>query len=257
MRKPVFAANWKMNKTSQEAEVFINSFLNNPLPKDAEIVVCSTATSLPILSKCLKEEKNNIGLGAQNFYPAKEGAFTGEVSPAMIDELGVQYVIIGHSERRAYFAEDDAFINKKVKTAFEWNFVPILCCGEDLTERELGVTNEKVAMQIKKGLAGLTDEEIKKVIIAYEPIWAIGTGVSASDKDAVTVIDMIRVTLDEIAGTKVSDDVRVLYGGSMKAENVKTYMAHKTIDGGLIGGASLKPDTFRELIENGVEARNK
>jgi len=256
MRKAIFAANWKMNKISQEAEVFINSLLNNPLPTDrADVLICAPFLSLPILSKVISEEQSEIKLGAQNFYPEESGAYTGEIAPSMLDELGINYVIIGHSERREYFNESDEFINRKVKMALKWDFNPILCVGENLEERELGITNDKIAIQIKKDLHGLDSSELKKVIIAYEPIWAIGTGKSASDEDALEVIRYIRNLIDNMAGEKISDDIRVLYGGSMKPGNVADYMKHKDIDGGLIGGASLKPDSFKELIENGLGAR--
>lgn len=253
MRRAFFAANWKMFKTSQEAEVFLNALLANPLP-DCDLVLCPPLLSIPALSGPLAQE-TRVGLGAQNLHEAEEGAYTGEVAPRMLDEFGVKYVIIGHSERRAYFNDTDDRVNLKVKTALKWGFTPILCCGENLEEREIGVTLEKVAMQLKKGLEGLSAEEIDRIVVAYEPIWAIGTGRNASAADAVEVIDGIRKVLNVVSGVNAGETVRVLYGGSVKPENAAEYMAHRTIDGALIGGASLKPESFKAIAENGLKAR--
>lgn len=253
MRKPMFAANWKMYKTSQEAEVFVNALLQNPLPQGCDLVICPPFTAIPTLSKHLSGERG-VALGAQNVNPEEEGAFTGDIAPRMLDEFGVKYAILGHSERRAYFAETDEFIAKKLRACLKWNITPILCVGENLEEREIGMTGEKVSIQIKRDLAGLTPAEIGRIVVAYEPIWAIGTGKNASDADAAEVIDLIRARIDALA-PGVGQRVQVLYGGSVKPENIATYMKHKTVDGALIGGASLKPDAYRAIALNGIAAR--
>lgn len=254
MRKPLFAANWKMYKTSQEADVFVNALLANPLPAGCDLVVCPPFTAIPTLAKLLHGE-TGVALGAQNMNPEEEGAYTGDIAPRMLDEFGVKFVILGHSERRALFCETDEFVAKKVRAALKWNMTPILCVGENLDEREIGMTAEKVSVQIRRDLKGLAAAEIGRIVIAYEPIWAIGTGKNASDRDAVEVCDLIRARLDEIAGAGVGAKVRVLYGGSVKPENIADYMKHATVDGALIGGASLKPDSFRDIAARGVAAR--
>ena len=254
MRTPMFAANWKMYKTSQEADVFVNALLANPLPTGADLVVCPPFTAIPTLAKLLAGEKG-VSLGAQNVNPEEEGAYTGDISPRMLDEFGVKHVILGHSERRAYFGETDEFIARKVRACLKWNMTPILCVGENLDEREIGMTAENASIQIRRDLKGLVAAEAERIVFAYEPIWAIGTGKNASDKDAVEVIDLIRARLDEIAGAGVGRKVRVLYGGSVKPENIADYMKHATVDGALIGGASLKADSYRKIVENGLGAR--
>ena len=237
MRKPIIAGNWKMNKTPSEAITLINEL--KPLVKDAdvEVVVCVPFVCIPAVSEALKG--TNIKLGAQNMHWEESGAYTGEVAPRMLKEVGVAYLIIGHSERREYFAETDETVNKKVLSAFSHGITPIVCVGETLEQREEGVTKELVEKQTKAALSGLDKEEVEKIVIAYEPIWAIGTGKTASSEDANEVIGYIRSVIADIYGNDVAQKVRIQYGGSMKPENAAELMAMPEIDGGLVGGASL------------------
>ena len=246
MRKPIIAGNWKMNKTPSEAITLINEL--KPLVKDAdvEVVVCVPFVCIPAVSEALKG--TNIKLGAQNMHWEESGAYTGEVSPGMLKELGVEYVIIGHSERREYFAETDETVNKKVLSAFSHGITPIVCVGETLEQREEGVTKELVEKQTKAALSGLDKEEVEKIVIAYEPIWAIGTGKTASSEDANEVIGYIRSVIADIYGNDVAQKVRIQYGGSMKPENAAELMAMPEIDGGLVGGASLKAEDFAKIV---------
>jgi len=246
MRRPIIAGNWKMNKTPSEAVSLINEL--KPLVKDAEVevVVCVPFVCIPAASKAL--EGSNIKLGAQNMHWEESGAYTGEVAPGMLKELGVEYVIIGHSERRQYFAETDETVNKKVLSAFSHGITPIVCVGETLEQREEGITKELVEKQTKAALSGLTKEDVEKVVIAYEPVWAIGTGRTASSDDANEVIGYIRATIADIYGNDVAQKVRIQYGGSMKPENAAELMAMPEIDGGLIGGASLKAVDFAKIV---------
>jgi len=246
MRKPIIAGNWKMNKTPSEAITLINEL--KPLVKDAdvEVVVCVPFVCIPAVSEALKG--TNIKLGAQNMHWEESGAYTGEVAPGMLKELGVEYVIVGHSERREYFAETDETVNKKVLSAFSHGITPIVCVGETLEQREEGVTKELVEKQTKAALSGLDKEEVEKIVIAYEPIWAIGTGKTASSEDANEVIGYIRSVIADIYGNDVAQKVRIQYGGSMKPENAAELMAMPEIDGGLVGGASLKAEDFAKIV---------
>lgn len=247
-RKTVIAGNWKMNKTPLEAKELIEEM--KPLlakAKWCEMVLCVPFTDLQTAIKAAKGSK--IAIGAQNMHFEKSGAFTGEVSATMLKELGVKYVIIGHSERRQYFNETDDTCNKKVLVAIENGLRPILCCGETLDQREQGVTIETVRSQIKIALQGVQVEDIKKVIIAYEPIWAIGTGKTATSEQANEVCSAIRDCLRELYGARAARAITVQYGGSMNAKNASELLAQPDVDGGLIGGASLKSADFAAIVE--------
>lgn len=246
MRKPIIAGNWKMNMTPSEAIALVEELI--PLVKDAkcDVVICPPFVDIPSVAQLLAG--TNIGLGAQNMYFEDKGAFTGEVSVGMLKELGVEYVIIGHSERREYFNETDETVNKKVKAALTNGLTPLMCCGETLEQRETGVTETFVSGQVRAGLAGLSPEEVKNVVIAYEPIWAIGTGKTATKEEAEETIAMIRKTVADAFSTDVAEAVRIQYGGSMNPKNVAELMAMPDIDGGLIGGASLKAGDFAAVI---------
>ena len=246
LRKAIVAGNWKMNNDRKAAKALITELA--PMVKDAgcEVVLCVPFTNLETaLSLC---DGTNLHVGAQNCHWAASGAFTGEISPLMLKEIGVEYVILGHSERRQYFAETDETVNKKVLSAIAHDLIPIMCVGETLEEREAGVTDTLVAGQVKAGLAGVAPADVAKLVIAYEPVWAIGTGKTATDEEANRVIGIIRKTVEEIAGKEAADAVRIQYGGSMKPGNVKGLMAQPEIDGGLIGGAALKAEDFSALI---------
>lgn len=247
MRKAVIAGNWKMNKTPEEAVKVINEL--KPLVKDAtcEVVICPTFVCLDAAIKAAKG--SNVKIGAQNMHFEESGAFTGEVAPGMLEAMGVDYVILGHSERREYFNETDEALNKKVKVAFAHNLTPILCCGETLEQRENGTTNQVVGGQIKADLEGLSKDLAEKLIIAYEPIWAIGTGKSASIEIAENCCKIVRDQVKVMYGEEAAEKVRIQYGGSVKPNNIVEYMAQPDIDGALIGGASLKEDSFTEIIE--------
>ena len=246
MRKAVIAGNWKMNKTPEEAVKVINEL--KPLVKDAtcEVVICPTFVCLDAAIKAAAG--SNIKIGAQNMHFEESGAFTGEVAPGMLEAMGVDYVVLGHSERREYFNETDEALNKKVKAAFAHNLVPILCCGETLEQRESGVTNDVVGAQIKADLEGLSSDLAEKVIIAYEPIWAIGTGKTATDEQANETIAAIRGVVAEMFGKEVADKVRIQYGGSVKPNTIKAQMAMSDIDGALVGGASLVAADFSQIV---------
>lgn len=245
MRKPIIAGNWKMNKTPKETVELIEEL--KPLVKDAQIdvVVCPPYVCLSAAKEALKD--SNIALGAQNVDYHDKGAYTGEIAPDMLKELGVEYIIIGHSERRQYYNETDETVNLKVKKALEEGFTPIMCVGEVLEEREDGVTAEVVRKQTKLGLKDLTPEQVKKVVIAYEPVWAIGTGKTATAKDADETIGIIREAVREVYGD-AADEIRIQYGGSMNPKNASELMAMEQIDGGLIGGASLKAEDFSKVV---------
>lgn len=244
MRKPIIAGNWKMNKTVSEAVQLVDEIKALDLNKDVEAVVCVPFIDLTEVKKAL--EGTDIGLGAQNMYFEESGAYTGEVSPVMLKELGVDYVILGHSERRQYFKECDELINKKVLSAQEHGLRPILCVGETLEEREAGKEKEKVRGQIEKDLKGVKDFE--NVVVAYEPIWAIGTGKTASSEDAEEMCAYIRELIGEFFGNDAKEVIRIQYGGSVKPNNVKELMAKDNIDGALVGGASLQAESFRDLV---------
>ena len=250
MRKPVIAANWKMHKTLPEAKSFIEEIKNGLPSKDqVETVICAPALFLESLVSLAMN--SNAGIGAQNMHYEEKGAFTGEISPVALENLGVQYVIIGHSERREMFNETDEAVNKKIAAAFKHHLIPILCVGETLQQRESGITNEFVANQVEKALAGLSNEQVKKVVIAYEPIWAIGTGKSSTPQDANEVCSHIRSVVEKQFSPDVAFELRIQYGGSVKPENIKEYLEQADIDGALVGGASLETTSFLQLLEAG------
>ncbi|NLG57099.1 MAG: triose-phosphate isomerase [Clostridiales bacterium] len=246
MRKPVIAGNWKMNKTPREAAEMIQAL--KPLVKDAQptVVLCVPAVCLPEAKKAARGSK--IKLGAQNVHFEAAGAYTGELSAAMLKEAGAEYVIVGHSERRAYFGETDETVNRRAVAALRGGLIPIICVGETRQQREAGYTNALVTYQALIALTGLTADEVKKVIIAYEPVWAIGTGLTASDEEANATIAVIRQAVAGAYGKRVANAVRIQYGGSMNPKNVKGLMAQPEIDGGLIGGASLKAEDFAQVV---------
>lgn len=246
MRRPIIAGNWKMNKTPSEAMELIDRLI--PLVKDTDIdvVVCPPFVCLAAAREAI--EGSNIKLGAQNMHFEDSGAFTGEVSPVMLKAMDVEYVLIGHSERRQYFGETDGLVNAKVLAAIEHGLIPIICVGETLEQREQGITEELVRLQTKIALKGVSAEEAKKVVIAYEPVWAIGTGKTSSSEDANEVIGTIREAISSIYGQEVADAVRIQYGGSAKPNNIGELMAMPEIDGGLIGGASLTAEDFEQIV---------
>ena len=243
MRKPIIAGNWKMYKTIPEARELVTGIKEKlKATGQVEVVVCPPFTALAPVAEVLKG--SGIGLGAQDLFWEEEGAYTGEVSPVMLRDLGCQYVIIGHSERRQYFGETDETVNKKVKAALAHGLRPIICVGESLAQREAGETETLVATQVEKALAGVEATEIPQIVIAYEPIWAIGTGRSSTGEDANQVIGLIRKTIARLYRQELADQVRIQYGGSVKPENIKEFMTQPEIDGALVGGASLKVDSF-------------
>jgi triosephosphate isomerase len=235
-----------MYKTPSEAVSLIEEL--KPLVKDAqaEVVVCPPFICLPAAKEAL--EGSNIKLGAQNMYWEEQGAFTGEVAPGMLKEAGVEYVIIGHSERRQYFGETDEMVNKKVLSAVSHNLIPIICVGETLEQREQGVTEKVVDTQTRAALKGLTADVADRVVIAYEPVWAIGTGRTASSDDANEVIGYIRKVVESVLGSQAAAQIRILYGGSVKPDNAAELMNMPEIDGGLVGGASLKAQDFSKIV---------
>ncbi len=245
MRKKIVAGNWKMNMTPAKAVELINSLKNEINTNEVDVVVCPPYVCLPAVLDAVKG--TNIAVGAQNMHFEESGAYTGEIAPSMLVELGVKYVIIGHSERRQYFAETDVTVNKKVLKAIEHNLVPILCVGESLEEREQGITIDLVRLQTKVALKDVKAEDAKKVVIAYEPIWAIGTGKTATSAQAEEVCRAIREVVAEVYGQEVADEVRVQYGGSVNAGNANELFNMGNIDGGLVGGASLKAE-FTSIV---------
>jgi len=239
-RKKIIAGNWKMNMTPSEAVKLVAEL--EPLVKndDVDVVYCVPAIDIVPVVEAVKG--SNVQVGAENMYFEESGAYTGEISAAMLVDAGVKYVIIGHSERRDYFKEDDALLNKKVKKAIEAGLVPILCCGESLEQREMGVTMDWIRFQIKSDLVGVTADQVKDIVIAYEPIWAIGTGKTATTEQAEEVCKGIRECIAEMYDQATADAVRIQYGGSVNAANAAELFAQPNIDGGLVGGASLKAD---------------
>jgi triosephosphate isomerase len=253
-RKKLIAGNWKMNKTSSDAVALVGEIVASAGKiTDVDVVVCPPFVSLESAGKAL--EGSNVKLGAQNMHPEANGAFTGEISAGMLRGIFVTHVILGHSERRAYFAETDAFINLKVLAALKNQLKPILCVGETLAEREAGATLKVVQTQLEAGLAGVNKDQASSVVIAYEPVWAIGTGKVATTDQAQEVHAFIRGLLTKIFGEAIAQKVRILYGGSMKPSNAPELLAQKDIDGGLIGGASLEARSFVELIKAAETAR--
>ena len=246
MRKKVIAGNWKMNMLPNEAISMITEL--TPLVKDTEneVILCVPYTDL--FYALLTAQGTNIKIGAQNMHFEEKGAFTGEVSGKMLKSIGVEYVIIGHSERRQYFAETDETVNKKIKAAFLNDLKPIVCVGETLEQREAGNAFDVITSQTQKALDGLSDEQVQNTIIAYEPIWAIGTGKTATNEDANEAIKKIREKICQIYGQNVSERVIIQYGGSMKPNNAKELLEMSDIDGGLIGGASLKAEDFASIV---------
>ncbi|NME95860.1 triose-phosphate isomerase [Clostridium cochlearium] len=246
MRKAIIAGNWKMHNTVDEAVKLVEELIPKVKEAKCEVVVCPPFICLPKIREIT--EGTNIKVGAQNMYFEEKGAFTGEISPIMLEKLNIDYVIIGHSERRQYFGETDETVNKKIKAAFEHNLIPILCVGETLDEKENGVTEEVVSKQVKLALSGLREDEIEKLVIAYEPIWAIGTGKTATSEEANEVISFIRNTVKNLYGGKAAESMRIQYGGSVKPSTIKEQMSMSDIDGALVGGASLKSDDFSAIV---------
>ena len=244
MRKPIIAGNWKMNKTAAEAVALINELKPLVVKSKPEVVVCVPYTDLWAVKDAIAGSK--IHLGAENVAWAESGAFTGEISADMLLEIGVEYVIIGHSERRQYFGETNESVNKRTKTALAKGLKPIVCVGETLTEREKNKTKRVLKKQVLEGLDGITD--FTNVVIAYEPVWAIGTGKTATAEDANKTIGYIRSVIRKSFGADVAKSLRIQYGGSMKPANAKELMAMKNIDGGLIGGAALKANDFAAIV---------
>ena len=251
-RRYFIAGNWKMNNTAAQAVELING-INAQIAGETsvDVAVCPTFTALDASSKALAG--SNVKLGAQNMYTKASGAYTGEISAEMLKEFNCTYVILGHSERREYFKETDAFINEKVKAVLENGMKPILCVGEKLEEREAGNTIAVVSKQTSEGMAGLSAEDAQKVVIAYEPVWAIGTGKTATPAMAQEVHAEIRKVLADLFGAEASENIQILYGGSMKPENADDLLKEKDIDGGLIGGAALKADSFVALVKSAAK----
>ena len=246
-RKTIIAGNWKMNKTLSETRAFAEEL--KPLigkPKWCEVVLCVPSVNLQAAVRLFKESR--VAIGAETCHYESHGAFTGEVSPEMLKEIGVKYVIIGHSERRQYYNETDFTVNKKVHAALEAGLYPIVCVGESLEQRELGVTMDLISYQVKAALSGVPAEKMRHVVIAYEPIWAIGTGKTATAEQAGEVCEAIRTVIRKLYGARVARSVTIQYGGSMNPKNAAELLAQPDIDGGLIGGASLKPEQFVEII---------
>ncbi|GAB2691487.1 triose-phosphate isomerase [Paenibacillus thermoaerophilus] len=247
MRKPIIAGNWKMFKTVSEAVAFVSDVKGKAEIDGVESVICAPFTNLPALVEAVKG--TSIKIGAQNLHWEDSGAYTGEISGAMLKDLGVTHVIIGHSERRQYFAETDETVNKKVHAALKHGLVPIVCVGEKLEEREAGETKNVCKVQTEAAFAGLSAEQAAGVVIAYEPIWAIGTGKSSTAEDANEVIAYIRSVVAGLYGQSTADAVRIQYGGSVKPNNVREYLQQSDIDGALVGGASLDPASYIQLVE--------
>lgn len=256
MRKIIIAGNWKLNKTSQEAIELVNG-LNRELVDvtSVDIVVCPPFTALTEVSDVLTD--SNIDLGAQNLYWEDSGAFTGEVSAPMLKAVGAKYVIIGHSERRQFFGETNATVNKRLKAALKHKLIPIVCVGENLQEREANKTFDVIRDHVEGSLAGLSEEEIKGLVIAYEPVWAIGTGKTATSAQAQEVHKFIRELLTKMTSHEVAQAVRIQYGGSVKPENTAELIGQEDIDGALVGGASLKADSFSAIVKNSVSVTTK
>ncbi len=244
-RKKIIAGNWKMNMTPTEAVGLVNTLKPLVVNDDVDVVFCVPA--IDIIPAIEAAKGTNINIGAENMYYEEKGAYTGEISPAMLTDAGVKYVIIGHSERREYFAETDETVNKKVLKAFEHNITPIICCGESLTQREQGITIDWIRQQIKIAFLNVTADQAKSAVIAYEPIWAIGTGKVATTEQAQEVCAAIRACIGELYDEATAEAIRIQYGGSVSASSAPELFAQPDIDGGLVGGASLKPD-FGKIV---------
>jgi triosephosphate isomerase (TIM) len=250
MRKPIIAGNWKMHKTLSEAKSFVEEVKGSvPGNERVESVICAPALFLERLVDAANG--TDVKIGAQNMHFEESGAFTGEISPVALSDIGVGYVILGHSERREMFNETDEAVNKKTLTAFQHNLIPIVCCGETLEQREAGQTNDLVGNQVRIALTGLSEDQAKRTVIAYEPIWAIGTGKSSSASDANEVCAHIRSVVAEQFSQEVAEAIRIQYGGSVKPTNIAEYMSQPDIDGALVGGASLQPQDYLQLLEEG------
>ena len=246
-RKTVIAGNWKMNMTATETKKFAEDLKKiMPRAKWCDVVVCVPAANISTAIKAFKDAR--VSVGAQNVFYEKSGAYTGEVSADMLKDLGVKYVIVGHSERRAMFGETDAIVNKKVHAALNAGLNPIICVGESLDQREMGVTMELIALQVKSALAGVAAENIRRCVIAYEPIWAIGTGKTATAEQAAEVCTFIRTTVRHLYGARIARSITIQYGGSMKPSNAAELLSQPDIDGGLIGGAALNAADFIAII---------
>lgn|SRR5699024_4739296 len=252
MRKKVIAGNWKMNKMLSEANQFLVETANKvPNNDHVEAIVCAP---FPFLASLVEKAKGtSLKIGAQNMHYEEKGAFTGEVSPSMLKDLGVSHAVIGHSERREYFAETDESVNKKAHAAFKHGLTPIICCGETLEQREANETMNHIASQVKAALKDLSESQIAETIIAYEPIWAIGTGKTASSEEASDVCTHIRHVVKEITSEATAEKVIIQYGGSVKPANIDELLAQSDIDGALVGGASLEPESFLQLMEAGTK----
>jgi triosephosphate isomerase len=253
-RKVIIAGNWKMNKNAAEGKALVDELkaicCNCCCCCEADVVVCPPFTSIAAVAEAVNG--TSIKLGAQNIHWADNGAFTGEISGDMLKTAGVEYVIIGHSERRQYFGETDATVNARLKAALKYDLIPIVCVGELLDERESGKTEEVLTRQIRGGFDGISAEEMAKTVVAYEPVWAIGTGKTATPDIAQAAHAHIRQEIAGMFGSEVAEKVRIQYGGSMKASNARELVAQKDIDGGLIGGAALKADSFAELVKEAL-----
>ena len=251
-RRPIVAANWKMHKTHLEAIQAVQKLsylLDKEDAEKVEVVICPPFTALRSVETLLDSDKLPYGLGAQNVNAEEKGAFTGEIAPPMLAALKVSYVIVGHSERRQLFSEDDQTVNRKVRAVFKHGMTPIVCVGETLEEREADGTESKVTGQIRRAFSDVDAEQATTAVIAYEPIWAIGTGRNAEPNDAGRVVEMIRATLADRYDDAVAQAVRVQYGGSVKPGNIREFMAHPEIDGALVGGASLDPEEFALIVK--------
>lgn len=257
-RRPVIAGNWKMHNLQTQSVELVNALMKELKDEDKaklpEVVVAPVFTSLSVVDKAIKDcGCGKVKMAAQNCYFETQGAFTGEVSVEMAKDAGCEYIIIGHSERRQYFGETDEMVNKKAKAILANGLIPIICCGESLEQREAGVTDSHIASQIKAALESLTAEEVAKSIIAYEPIWAIGTGKTCDSDEANRVIAMIRNVVKEVSDEKSADSVRILYGGSVKPDSIVEQMSKSDIDGALVGGASLKADSFGAIVKGAMQ----
>jgi triosephosphate isomerase len=244
-RRILAAGNWKMNKTPSETKATIEAMKATCASEETEVLLCVPAIDIPAALEAA--EGSNIQIGAENVYFEDSGAYTGEIAPGMLTDLGIKYVILGHSERREYFAETNETVNKKMIKCFEHGLIPIMCCGESLEQREQGVTMDFIRQQVKVGFLGLSADQAKAAVIAYEPIWAIGTGKTATSDQAEEVCKGIRDLIRELYGDAVAEEIRILYGGSVKGSNAAELFAKEDIDGGLVGGASLKPD-FGDIV---------
>jgi len=247
VRVPIIAGNWKMHKTVKEAAAFVAQVGNRADIAGVEAVLCAPFTALAALADAVRGTR--LQIGAQNLHWEDSGAYTGEISGAMLRDLGVRYVIVGHSERRQYFGETDETVGRKVRAALRHGLVPIVCVGEKLEEREAGRTKDVCRTQTEAALAGLTAEEVAGLVVAYEPVWAIGTGRNATAEDANDVIGFIRGVIAERFGLPAAERIRIQYGGSVKPDNIRDFMCQPHIDGALVGGASLDPESFVHLVE--------